>query len=43
MKVLAVIVGIGGIFGAIIQIGVPWFIAILPAGVALFFALREDV
>jgi hypothetical protein len=42
-KVLASIVGIGGIFGAIIQIGVPWFIGILPAGVALFFALKEDV
>lgn len=43
IKVLAVIVGIGGVFGAIIQIGVPWFIAMLPAGVALFFALKEDV
>lgn len=43
VKVLAVIVGIGGIFGAIIQVGVPWFIAMLPAGVALLFALKEDV
>jgi len=43
IKVVAVIVGIGGIVGAIIQIGVPWFIAILPAGVAVFFALKEDV
>jgi len=43
IKILAVIVGIGGIIGAIIQIGVPWFIAVLPTGVALFFALKEDV
>lgn len=42
-KTLALIVGAGGIFGAAAQLRVAWFVAILPAGVVVFFALRENV
>ena len=43
VKTLALIVGVGGLFGAVAQVGMPWFLAILPGGVILFFALKESV
>jgi hypothetical protein len=42
-KILALIVGAGGVAGAAAAVGIPWFFAILPAGVVVFFALRENV
>jgi hypothetical protein len=43
MKTLALIVGVGGLFGAEVQVGLPWLLAILPGGIILFFALKESV
>ena len=43
VKTLALIVAVGGIFGAVAQVGMPWFLAILPGGIVLFFALKESV
>jgi hypothetical protein len=43
IKILALIVGAGGVFGATAELGMPWFLAILPAGTVIFFALRESV
>jgi hypothetical protein len=43
IKILALIVGAGGVAGAAAAVGIPWFFAILPAGVVAFFALRENV
>jgi hypothetical protein len=43
MKVLALIVGAGGVFAASIEVGMPWYVALLPAGTVVFFALRENV
>jgi hypothetical protein len=43
VKTLALIVGVGGLFGAMAQLGIPWFLAILPGGIILFFALKESV
>jgi len=42
-KTLALIVGAGGVLGVAAQLGIPWFLAILPAAVVVFFALRENV
>ena len=43
IKILALIVGAGGVAGTAAAVGIPWFFAILPAGVVAFFALRENV
>jgi hypothetical protein len=43
IKVLALIVGAGGVVGAAAQIGIPWFLAIVPAGIVVFFALTDNV
>jgi hypothetical protein len=43
MKTLALIVGVGGLFGAVVQVGIPWLLAILPGGIIIFFALKESV
>jgi len=43
VKALALIVGVGGLFGAMAQVGIPWFLAILPGGIIVFFALKESV
>jgi hypothetical protein len=43
IKILALIVGAGGVAGSAAQLGVPWFLAILPAGIVVFFALRDNV
>jgi len=42
-KMLALIIGAGGVFGAAIELDMPWFLAILPSGTVIFFALREQV
>ena len=43
LKTLALIVGVGGLFGATVQVGMPWLLAILPGGIIVFFALKESV
>src|SRR5271156_1173073 len=43
MKVLALIVGAGGVFGAAIELGMQWYLAFLPAGTVVFFSLKENV
>jgi hypothetical protein len=43
MKVLALIVGAGGVFGAAIELGMQWYLALLPAGTVVFFSLKERV
>lgn len=43
IKMLALIIGAGGVFGATTELGTPWFLAIVPAGTVVFFALRERV
>jgi len=42
-KMLALIIGAGGLFGATTGLGMPWFLAVVPAGTVVFFALRERV
>jgi len=43
IKILALIVGAGGVLGVAAQLGLPWFLAVLLAGPVIFFALRENV
>jgi len=43
VKALALIVGVGGLFGAVLQAGMPWLLAILPGGIIVFVALKESV
>ncbi len=43
IKLLALIVGAGGVFGVIADFGLPWFLAVPPAGIIVYFAVREDV
>lgn len=43
MKVLALIVGAGGIAGVLNDFGVPWFLAVVPAGIIVFFSVTEKV
>jgi hypothetical protein len=43
MKILALIVGAGGVAGALIDLGAPWFLAIVPAGIIVYFSLSEKV
>ena len=43
LKTLALIVGVGGLFGAVVQVDIPWFLAILPGSIIVFFALKESV
>ncbi len=42
-KTLALIVGAAGVAGAAATAGIPWFLALLPAGILVVFALRENV
>jgi hypothetical protein len=42
-KMLALIIGAGGVFGATTELGMPWFLAIVPSATVIFFALRERV
>lgn len=43
VKTLALIVGVGGLFGAVVQVGISWILAILSGGIIVFFALKESV
>jgi len=43
MKILALIVGAGGMFGFATELGMPWYLAILPAGLIIYWSLRENV
>jgi len=43
VKTLALLVGIRGLFGVVVQVGLPWLLAILPGGIIVFFALKESV
>lgn len=43
LKILALIIGAGGIVGLAVSLGTPWFLAVLPGGIVVFFALRENV
>jgi hypothetical protein len=42
-KILALIVGAGGVMGALSEIGLAWYFAAVPAATVVFFALRENV
>lgn len=42
-KILALIVGAGGVMGGFSQIGLAWYFAAVPAVTIVFFALREKV
>lgn len=43
IKILALIIGAGNVAGILMELGTPWLVAIVPAGVIVFFSLREDV
>jgi len=43
LKILALIVGAGGVAGALIDLGTPWFVAVDPAGTIVYFSLAENV
>jgi hypothetical protein len=43
IKVLALIVGAGGVAGALTDLGAPWFLAIVPTGIIVYFSLTENV
>ena len=42
-KILAVVVGAGGVLGTFTDLGLPWYLSALPAAAVVFFALRERV
>ena len=42
-KILALIVGAGGVMGALSEIGLAWYFAAVPAVTVVFLALREKV
>jgi hypothetical protein len=43
VKILALIVGAGGVMGALFEIGLAWYFAAVPAVAVVVFALREKV
>jgi hypothetical protein len=43
VKVLALIIGAGGVFAAVETLGVPWFLAVLLAGLIVYLAKQENV
>jgi hypothetical protein len=43
VKILALIVGAGGVTGAAAQLGMPWFLAIALGALVVFFSLKESV
>lgn len=43
VKILALIVGAGNTVGVLADLGVPWLLAVVPAGIIIFLSLREKV
>jgi hypothetical protein len=43
IKIIALIIGAGGVLGVASTFGLPWFLAVLPAGFIVYFALKENV
>lgn len=43
VKILALIVGAPNTVGVLMDLGVPWLLALIPAGIIIFFSLREKV
>jgi hypothetical protein len=43
IKILALITGAGGVFGATTELGMSWLFGTLLSGVVIFFALRDSV
>jgi hypothetical protein len=43
IKILALIIGAGGVLGVSDQLGIPWYVAISFAAAVVLFALRENV
>jgi hypothetical protein len=43
IKILALVVGAGGVVGISLDAGIPWFVAVVPAVLIVFFAVREPV
>src|ERR1700747_3147711 len=43
LKILALIVGAGGVMGSFDELGLSWYLAALPAGAWVFFALTDRV
>jgi hypothetical protein len=43
IKILALIIGAGGVFGATTELGMSWLLATLLSGIVIFFALRDSV
>jgi hypothetical protein len=43
IKILALIVGAGNVSGVLAEIGAPWYLAMVPAGIVAYFSLGEDV
>jgi hypothetical protein len=42
-KIIALVVGAGGLFSLLGDLGLSWYLAVLPAGLVVFFALRDKV
>jgi len=43
IKLLALIIGAGGLAGALNELALPWYLALLPAGIVVVFALTDRV
>jgi hypothetical protein len=43
IKILALIVGTGGVFGATTELGMSWLFGALLSGIVIFFALKDSV
>lgn len=43
IKLLALIVGAGGVVSVLLDAGIPWFLAAVPGGVVVLVAIREPV
>jgi len=43
LKLLALVVGAGGLAGALNDLGLPWYLALLPAGIIVWIALTNRV
>jgi hypothetical protein len=43
VKIFALVIGAGGVFGLVSDLGAPWYFALLPALVIVIFGFREKV